>query len=215
VNGKQLQSLVLNAPQLPVSDITIALNGGRKTGVFLNREDLCFKGNSTSRFNTVTGLVKSYGWNGKQTSDQKYIAVVNGCGPALKAALAHATSQPAFSATVTKHPDAPNFKQLDVMLSKDLSLVKSMLGSGGSVSASATGVSLRYVSSHKLRVTGLPSAGAGNVTIKLRNGALRVSRQSRSLLRRGKSKDFTVNVTPTPISGKGTATKTKFTVKGR
>ena len=56
VNRKQIQSLVLNAPQLPVSDITVTLNGGRKTGVFLNREDLCFKGNSTTKFNSVTGL---------------------------------------------------------------------------------------------------------------------------------------------------------------
>jgi hypothetical protein len=215
VNRKQIQSLVLNAPQLPVSELTVAMNGGRKTGVFLNREDLCFKGNSTTKFNSVTGLVKSYGWNGKQTSDQKYAAAVNGCGPAVKAGLAHATSQPTFSATVTKHPDAPSFKELEFTLSNNLSVSSSRLDSGGSVGASAAAASLEFVSSHKFRVTGLPAAGAGKVTIRLRNGAIRVGKRSKGALRRGKSKRFTVKVSPTPVSGKGTTTKAPFRVKGR
>jgi hypothetical protein len=203
VNRKQIQSLVLNAPQLPVSDITVALDGGRKTGAFLNREDLCFKGNSTTRFNSVTGLIKSYGWNEKQTGDQKYTATVNGCGPAVKAGLHSATgSRPSLAVTVTKHPDAPNFKKLELTLGKNLTLVKSKLGS-----------SLHYVSSHKLEVTRLPGAGATHFTIRLRNGAVHVGKRSRSVLRRGKSKSFTVQVTPTPVSGKGTATKAKFRVK--
>jgi hypothetical protein len=215
VNGKQIQSLVLNAPQLPVSDLTVAMNGGRKTGTFLNREDLCFKGNSTTKFNSVTGLVKSYGWNGKQTSDQKYTAVVNGCGPAVKAALAHATSQPIFSATVTKHPNAPNFKELEITLSKNLSLSSSRLGGGGSASATAAGASLEFVNKHKFRVIGLPTAGADKVTIRLGNGAVRVGKRSKRVLRRGKSKRFTVKVSQTPVSGKETTTKATFRVKGR
>jgi hypothetical protein len=215
VNRKQIQSLVLNAPQLPVSDITVAMNGGRKTGVFLNREDLCFKGNSTTKFNSVTGLVKSYGWNGKQTADQKFTAAVNGCGPGVKAGLKGATgSRPTFSATVTKHPDAPNFKELEVTLSKNLSLSRSQLDRSGSASASAAGASLKFASSHKFRVTGLPTARAGKVTIRLRNGAVRVGKGSRKRLRRGKSKQFTVKVSQTPVSGKDTATKAKFRVKG-
>jgi hypothetical protein len=215
VNAKQIQSLVLNAPQLPVSDLTVAMNGGRKTGIFLNREDLCFKGNSTTRFNSVTGLVKSYGWNGKQTSDQKYVAAVNGCGPAVKPGVAHATSRPSFSATVTKHPDAPNFKELEVTLSKNLSVSSSRLDSGGSVSASPAGASLEFVNIHEFRVTGLPTAGAGKVTIRLRNGAVRVGKRSKSVLRRGKSKGFAVNVTQSPVSGKDTTTRAKFRVKPR
>jgi hypothetical protein len=215
VNGKQIQSLVLNAPQLPVSDITVAMNGGRKTGVFLNREDLCFKGNSTTKFNSVTGLVKSYGWNGKQTSDQKYAAAVNGCGPAVKAGLAHATSQPTFSVTVTKHPDASNFKALEVTLSRNLSVSSSRLDSGGSATGSSPGASLEFVSSHKFRVKGLPTTGAGKLTIRLRNGAVRVSKRSKSALRRGRSKRFTVKVSPVPLSGKGTTTTAQFKVQGR
>jgi hypothetical protein len=216
VNSKQIQSLVLNAPQLPVSDLTVALNGGRKTGVFLNREDLCFKGSSTTKFNSVTGLVKSYGWNGKQTADQKFIAAVNGCGPAVKAGLKGATgSRPRFSATVTRHPDAPSFKELELTLSKNLSLSRPRLDRGGSASASADGLSLEFVSSHKFRVTGLPTAGGGKVTIRLRGGAVRVSKKSRKSLRRGKRKSFSVKVSPTPVSGKGTSTKSKFAVTGK
>jgi hypothetical protein len=205
VNSKQIQSLVLNAPQLPVSDITVALNGGRKTGAFLNRQDLCFKGNSTAKFNSVTGLVKSYGWNGKQTADQRYTAVVNGCGPAVKAGLKRVTgSRPIFSATVTKHPDAPDFKALEVTLGKNLSASR----------ARFAGPELEFISRHKFRVTGLPAAGVDNLTIRLRGGAVRVSKKSRKSLRRGKRKSFSVTVTPTPVSGKGTATKSKFVVKG-
>jgi hypothetical protein len=71
------------------------------------------------------------------------------------------------------------------------------------------------VNSHEFRVTGLPTAGAGKVTIRLRNGSARVGKRSRRVLRRGKSKHFTVQVSPTPVSGRGTATKAKFSVTGR
>jgi hypothetical protein len=215
INGKQIQSLILNAPQLPVSDITVALNGGRKTGVFLNREDLCFKGDSTTKFNSVTGVAKFYGWNGKQTGDDKFTAAVNGCGPAVASKLkAATTSRPALTVTATKHPNAPNMKELTVTLSDNLSVVKSKLGSGGSASASATSAKLSYVSKHKFKVTGLPTAGASAVKVLLRKGAVRVSSKSRSTLKRGKSKSFSAKVTPTPVSGQGTSTKTKFKVKG-
>jgi hypothetical protein len=207
VNRKQIQSLVLNAPQLPVSDLTVALNGGRKTGAFLNREDLCFKGNSKTRFNSVTGLVKSYGWNGKHTADQKYKAVVNGCGPAVTARLRGAAgSRPRLVVTVTKHPDAPNFKELEVTLGKNLSISGSRLDRSGS---------LKRLSRDRLRVAGLPAAGAAKVTIRLRGGAMRVSEKARRSLRRGKRKRFSINVSPTPVSGNGTSTRSTFVVRGK
>ena len=216
VNRKQIQSLVLNAPQLPVSDVTIALNGGRKTGAFLNREDLCFKGNSTTKFNSVTGLVKSYGWNDTQTADQKYTAKVNGCGPAVKAGLRGAAgSRPRLAVTVTKHPDARNFKELDVTLGKNLSVSRSRLPSGGSVSAPTAGASLEFMSRHRFRVTGLPAAGADKVRIRLGSGAVRAGKRSRKSIRRGKRKSFSIKVSPTPVSGKGTSTKSSFAVKGK
>jgi len=105
-------------------------------------------------------------------------------------------------------------KELTVTLSDNLSVVKSKLGSGGSASASATSAKLSYVSKHKFKVTGLPTAGASAVKVLLRKGAVRVSSKSRSTLKRGKSKSFSAKVTPTPVSGQGTSTKTKFKVKG-
>jgi len=215
VNGKQIQSLILNAPQVPISEFTVALNGGRKTGVFLNRQDLCFKGNSTTKFNSVTGLIKDYGWNGKNSADQKLTATVLGCGPAVSPKLCGAKgSRPNMTITVTKHPDAQNMKELTVTLSKNLSLRKAAFSNGGSATAAAAKATLEYVSSHKFKVTGTPAAGAGQVVIKLRKGALRVSSKTRSSLKKHRRRSFSVKASPTPVSGKGTSTRAKFRVKG-
>jgi hypothetical protein len=214
VNNKLVQSTVRNAPQLPRGEITIALNGGRDTGVFLNREDLCLRGSSKTRFNTVTGVGKFYGWNGNESGDERVRATVRGCGPAVVAELTGATgSRPRLTITTTRHPDAPNMKELRVRLSRNLSLVRSRLDRS-SATASA-GARLRYVNRHTLRVTGLPSAGGEKVTIRLRRGAVRVSDRSRTLLRRGQSREFSVNAEPTPVSGQATATKSKFSVRVR
>ena len=125
VNNKAIQSLVLNSPQLPVSEFRIGLNGG-KNGVFLNRQDLCFQGDSRSKFNDVSGLVKDYGHNGTTTAEAKLKAKVNGCGPGVSGQISGATgSRPSVRLTSTKHPDAPNFKELTVTLGDNLSLVKS------------------------------------------------------------------------------------------
>jgi hypothetical protein len=105
-------------------------------------------------------------------------------------------------------------KELAVTLSNNLSLRKSAFSSGGSATAAATNATLEYVSSHKFKVTGTPAAGAGTVVIKLRKGALRVSSKTRASLKKGGRRSFSVKVTPTPVSGKGTSTKTKFRVKG-
>ena len=123
INNKRIQSLVLNAPQLPVSELRVALNGGRNTGVFLNREDLCFKGDSTSKFNNVDSLVKFYGHNGTNTADATVKAKVNGCGPGVTGTITGATSiRPSVRVKVQKHPDSPNFKELRVSVSDNLSL---------------------------------------------------------------------------------------------
>ena len=131
INNKRIQSLVLNAPQLPVSELRVALNGGRNTGVFLNRQDLCFRGNSASKFNSVDSIVKFYGHNGKNSSDATFDAKVNGCGPGVTGSISGATSiRPSVRVKVQKHPDSPNFKELTVTLSDNLSLVKSRVDGG-------------------------------------------------------------------------------------
>jgi hypothetical protein len=211
VNNKAIQSLVLNSPQLPISEFRIGLNGG-KNGVFLNRQDLCFRGNTGSKFNDVSGLIKDYGHNGTTTSETKLKAKVNGCGPGVDGSISGATgSRPSVRINVPKHPDAPNYKELTVTLSTNLSLVKSRFGSGASVSAG----DVEYTGKRSFKVTGLPAAGEDTVTIRLRSGAVRVSDRSRSLLRRGRTRTFRAKVKQAPVSGKATSTKGSFKARGR
>jgi hypothetical protein len=211
INNRAIQSLVLNSPQLPISEFRIGLNGG-KNGVFLNRQDLCFRSNSTSRFNDVSGLIKDYGHNGTTTTESKLKAKVNGCGPGVSGGITGATgSRPSVRIKAQKHPDAPNFKELTVTLSTNLSLVKSRFGSGASASAG----DVEYVGKRSFKVTGLPAAGEDEVTIRLRRGAVRVSDRSRSLLRRGRSRTFRAKVKQTPVSGAATSTRGSFRARGR
>jgi len=192
----------------------VALDGGKTTGVFQNRADLCFNGSSTSKFNSVNAFAKFDGWNGKSTADAKLSAQVVGCGPGVSGKLSGPTgSRPKLTVKAEKHPGDPNIKELTVKLSRNLSLVKSRLGNSSGSASRLGGDSFDYVNSRTLKVTGLPSAGASKLTLRLRNGAIRVSERSRELMRKGKHRDFSVKVTPTPVSGSGTSTKAKFSAK--
>jgi hypothetical protein len=216
VNGKQIQSLATNTPQLPVSELTVALDGGKNTGVFQNRSNLCFNGDSTSEFNTVNAYAKFEGWNGKTTADTKLSAHVAGCGPGVSNKLSHPTgTRPKLTVKVEKHPGDPNVKELTVKLSRNLSLVKSKLGNSSGSASRLGGDSFDYVDSHTLEVSALPSAGASKVTLRLRNGAIRVSARSKQLLRKGRSRRFSVKVTQTPVSGTATSTRSNFSAKRR
>jgi hypothetical protein len=98
-----------------------------------------------------------------------------------------------------------------VTLSRNLSLVRSRFGSGGSTSAG----DLEYVSTRSFKVTGLPAAGEDELTIRLRRGAVRVSARSQNLLERGRSRTFRAKVRQTPVSGLATSTKGSFRARGR
>ena len=71
------------------------------------------------------------------------------------------------------------------------------------------------MNSHTLKVSGLPAAGTGKVTIKLRKGAIRVTKKARRVLTRGKTRKFKVRVRQTPLSGQTTSTLSTFKVKGK
>lgn len=213
VNGNQIQSLVTNAPQLPISELTVGLNGGKSTGVFQNRTDLCFRGASRSKFNSVDGIVAFNGHNGKNTPDTKVSAQVNGCGPGVRGKLSRpASRRPRLTVTAEKHPDSPNMKELTVSLSRNLRLVKRRLHSGASAPA-ISGASFVYLSRRSFKVTGLPTAGVEKLAMRLRKGAVRVSKHSRRLLKRGKSRRFWLKVVATPVSGSATSTRASFRAK--
>ena len=213
INNKRIQSLVLNAPQLPVSELRVALNGGRTTGVFLNRQDLCFRSNSTAKFNDVDSLVKFYGHNGMSTADATVEAKVNGCGPGVTGTITGATSiRPSVRVEVQKHPDSPNFKELLVTVGDNLSLVKSKINEGVDTSADA---SVEYVNRRTPRVFGLPAAGADKITVSFRKGAIRVSDRSQTLLERGHSRTFSTKVKQTPVSGAATSTRATYRAPGK
>jgi hypothetical protein len=196
----------------------VALNGGKTTGVFQNRSDLCLRGSSGSKFNPVNAVAKLDGWNGKSSGDKTIAAQVLGCGPGVSGQLSRASGEsPSLTVTVQKHPNAPNVKELELTLGRNLALVRSRLGSGASGTASAElgSGSFTYVSRRQLKVSGLPSAGAGEVTIRLRSGAIRVSRRSRRLLEAGRSRRFRIKVKQTPISGAATSTRGAFRARAK
>ena len=214
VNNKLIQSLTTDSPQLPVSALTVALNGGKTTGVFQNRSDLCFNGSSTSKFNTVNAFAKLTGWNNKATADAKLNVAVAGCGPGVTSGLSRPTgSKPKLTVTTRRHPDSPKMKELTVTLGSNLSLVRSKLNQSSGSVAALGGSSFKYVNRHTLQVTGLPSGGASRVTLRLRDGAIRVSDRSLSLLKRGRSRRFNVAVKQTPVTGVETKTKATFSAK--
>ena len=213
VNNRQIQSLSTDSPQLPVSELRVALNGGKTTGVFTNRSNLCFKGNSSSKFRTVNGVSKLTGWNDKNTGDVKVKAAVLGCGPGVTGRISRAASaRPRLTTTVTKHPDAPNMKEIELTFSRNVSLVKSRFAAGAEA-VGLEGASVTYIGRRKLRVSGFPAAGVAQAKIRLSKGAVKLSARSRQLLDRGRSRRVRVKAKQTPVSGAATSTRARFTAK--
>jgi hypothetical protein len=91
--------------------------------------------------------------------------------------------------------------------------VRSELDNSSGSASALGGESFDYVNRRTLKVTGLPTAGASKLTLRLRKGAIRVSERSKDLLRRGRSRTFSVKVTQTPVSGAETSTRENFRAK--
>src|SRR5207247_11153521 len=109
----QIQSITTNTAQLPISELRVSLNGGRNTGVFLNRSDLCCPSGTTSKFKSVTSDTTLDGWNGKSTGKKTITVDVNGCGPVVSDKLTRAIGRrPSLKVTATGHPTDPNIKAL-------------------------------------------------------------------------------------------------------
>ena len=214
INNKRIQSLVLNAPQLPVSELRVALNGGRTTGVFLNRQDLCFKGNSTPSFNDrrLAGQVLRPQRHEHLRRDRR------GEGQRLRArghrarSTARRASARACASRCEKHPDSPNFKELLVTVSDNLSLVENKINEGVDTSADA---SVEYVTGTRCGCSACRPRARTTITVSFRKGAIRVSDRSQNLLERGRSRTFSVKVKQTPVSGAATSTRATYRANGK
>ena len=93
VNGNQIQSITTDAPQVPINELTLGLNGGRTAGVFQARNDLCFRTGSTSSFRDVMGEYSFAGWNGKATATTQVRGKRRGLRARRDGALTGATRQ--------------------------------------------------------------------------------------------------------------------------
>ncbi len=138
VNGNQIQSITSDAPQVPITELTLGLNGGRTGGVFQARKDLCFRQGSTSQFRDVMGEYSFVGWNGKATGTKKVRGSVEGCGPAVSPSLSGATgSKPSLKVSVKAHPDSPAMKEVTLKMEDGLSMSCKRVRSGVGGTASA------------------------------------------------------------------------------
>jgi hypothetical protein len=207
LGGRQIKSTVANVPDLPIGSFTLALDGGKK-GVLLNKRDLCFADGSSSRFRTLAAGVSFSGQNGATTNSTPRIAV-DGCGPGASASLKRARSRPRMKLTVERHPDAGKIAKVELVLPRELRLVKRKFRRGASarLSASLSRRSLEVRSARRLQVNGIPKQGASKLVVKLRRGALRATGKLRRALQRKRSKKLRLKVVATDTAGKRFTTR--------
>jgi hypothetical protein len=213
LGGRQIKATVANVPDLPIGSFSLALDGG-KEGVLLNKKDLCFADRSSSRFRSLAAGVTFTGHNGATTNSTPRIDV-EGCGQGISASLKRARSKPRLSVTVKRHPDAEKLAQVELVLPRELRLVKSRIGKGASAKASA-GVSARSLAlrtRRRLRISGLPKQGASKLVVRLRRGALRSTGKLRKVLHRKRSKRLRLKVVATDIAGKRFTTRVSVRAK--
>jgi hypothetical protein len=213
LGGRQIKATVSNVPDLPIGSFSLALDGGKK-GVLLNKKDLCFADRSSSRFRNLTAGVSFNGHNGATTSSTPRIDV-EGCGQGVSASLKRARSKPRLSVTVERHPDAEKISDLELVLPRELRLVKRKIrrGASATLSANLPRRSLKVRSARRLQISGLPKAGASKIVVKLRRGALRATGKLRRALHRKRSKKLRLTIVATDTAGKHFTTRVSVRAK--
>jgi hypothetical protein len=207
VGGRQIRSTVTDAPDLPLTSFSLALNGGAK-GVLLARSDLCFASSSHTKFRALKAGVTFGGHNGANVSSSPRIGV-GGCPPSLKASLRGAGRRRArLSALVKRHPDAQKMRQLELGLPKALTFVRSKVKrrASGKTAGVLRRANFKVLGKRKLRVV-LPSGGASKVLLKLPRGAVRVKRNVQRSVRRGRKPKLRFEVVAVDTAGQKLATK--------
>jgi hypothetical protein len=114
------------------------------------------------------------------------------------------SKRPELKVTVQRHPDADKLKSVELLLPKDLRLVKRRIRRGASANASAklSRRSLSVRGARRLRISGLPSKGSNKLVVRLRRGAVRPTGKLRRALRRKRSRTLRVRVISTDTAGK-------------
>ncbi len=199
IGGRQIKSTVTGVPDLPIGTFTLSLDGGPE-GVLTNKTDLCENG---SKFRELKAGVTFGAHSGAATSSNPRIEV-EGCKPIASGSLRRgARARPRLSVRVRRHPDAEGMKRVELVLPKELRVVRGKVRRNISAHAPArlarSAVQVR--SSRKINVSGLPSAGAGQLVVKLSRGAVRASPKLRRALRRAKRKTLRVKVVTTDVTG--------------
>jgi hypothetical protein len=216
IGGKQLKATVANVPDLPIGSFSLGLDGGRN-GVLLNKSNLCFEGDSSSRFRTLDAAVTFSGHSGANLSSRPSIAV-EGCEPALSASLSAAEgSRLRLRLSVERHPDAGKIEQAELVLSRGLRLVRGKIGQGaaGQASSILERSSFEVRSRRRLVLTDLPRGGAASLEVRLDHGAIRLSHKLRKALRKGRKKTLRLKLISTDTAGERFVSRASVRVRVR
>lgn len=196
LGGRLIKSTVTDVPDLPVGSFTLNLDGGDK-GVLESKYDLCRSG---PKHRTMAAGMDFSAHSGAQVASKPRIAV-EGCGPAATASLRRASGRRArLTVTAERHPDGRNISAMTIRLPKGTKLVRSRVR-GSVVSAEGAKFVVRPKSPRRLVVSASAKQGSKRVVVRLRRGAIRLTRKVRRALRLGKTRKLRLRVVTVDTGG--------------
>jgi hypothetical protein len=186
VGGRQISSTVANVPDLPIGSFSLGLDGGRE-GVLLAKSDLCFASEAPTTFRTMNAAVTFGGHNGANVSSSPRIEV-EGCAPAVDVSLRRAgRAKPKLRLEVDRHPDAEKIGRAELVLPRELRLVRGKVERGVTANASVElGRSSFNVKDRRTLEIALPRGGTDKLALTLHRGAIKPSGKLRRKLRAGR-----------------------------
>jgi hypothetical protein len=186
IDGRQIRSTVSNVPDLPIGSFSLALDGGSE-GVLTSKSDLCFASDSSSTFRTLNAAVTFGGHNGANVSSSPRIEI-EGCAPSVDVSLRRAgQAKPKLELDIDRHPDAEKIGRAELVLPRELRLVRSRVDQGATAEASVRlGRSSFNVKDRRTLEISLPRGGTDKVALTLRRGAIKPSGKLRKKLRAGR-----------------------------
>jgi hypothetical protein len=207
--GSQIKSTVTGVPDLPIGTFSLALDGGPE-GVLTTKSDLCFASDSSATFRSMNAAVTFGGHNGANPSSSPRVEV-EGCPPAIDVSLRGARrAKPKLELEAGRHPDAEKIERAELLLPKDLRLVRGMVeerGATGRASAELGRGSFQVKNRRTLEVT-LPRGGTDKVALTLARGAIEPSTRLRRALRAGRRPRLRFRLAAFDVSGQRLVTRT-------